>query len=158
MRTLTLVVLSLSFVSCGAQNQSIASPTPPAVKQAVQVIQYAINVPEAIWTQELQTFHPDGVQLSPIEAQLQWDFSCEYAGAPNVYFGPTAPPNQDAYSFTGIVVAPATVAGELNFTGAEWPQIASSPDERFTWLGRFVYVVPSGGLQPYGKCPNYVIE
>lgn len=151
-----------AIISTACSGNTLSGPTAaPAAKQAAAVVMtYAINVPETIWTQELQTAHPNGVALSPIAAQIQWDFSCEYAGAANVYYGPTAPPGAGAYAGTSIVIAPATVADELTFTAAEWPVLAAAypAGTTFTWLGHFVYAAPSGGLQTYGVCPTYVIE
>lgn len=152
-QSFTVVLVALLASAC-SQSSSPTAPAPvPAAHAAATVLQYDINVPNPITVQELQTQFPNGVSVSPIAAQLEWNFTCEYAGSPNVYFGPTPPP-AGMYGGAGIVVAPTSVANELTFTAAEWPQIAVGmpPTATFTWLGRFVLATPAHGLPAYGVC------
>ncbi len=139
MRTLTLAAAIMLTVGC-----SHANPIAPteAVAPSATVIQYDINIPDAITAERLVTLNPAGVAIPPIQAQIDWDYSAYYAGAANVYYGPLAPPSGH-YLQTGIVVAPSTVASEERFTGAEWPALyGSTPTQQFTWLGRFKYTIP----------------
>ena len=146
---LTMIVLLALVV--GACSRSIVSPTPAPVTIAPTLITYTINVPDAHQAVQLQAQYPDGVQIPPIDAQHQWDYTAIYHGSPNVYFGETAPwqgydcsgkpvPISE-YMNTGIVVAPRAVAAVETFTARDWPNIGLSPDVTYGWLGRFAYAM-----------------
>lgn len=151
MKKAILVLLAVVANACGSSPMAV---TPIAKPATVATIQYAINVPSTLMVQQLQQAHPNGVQLSPIEAQLEFDYRCQYRGAPNVYWGPTAPP-QAVYQQTGITVAPVSAAGKLTFGPEDWPAYASANPgiTAFTWLGQFTYAQPYLGLPAAGVCP-----
>lgn len=150
---LMLMLTALLFVTaCG----KTAAPTAPApvAPVAATVLQYDINIPDAIVLQQLQTTFPHGVAVAPIPAQLEWNYTCWYKGTPNVYYGPLPAP-AGMYLGVNIVIAPLGVANELTFSAAEWPQIAVGMPSTatFTWLGKFVLATPANGLPAYGVCP-----
>lgn len=142
------------LVGCWGCAESIGAPS--AALETPRLITYAINVPERMTAQTLITRYPDGVRMSPIWAQLTWDFRDAYQGTPNVYYGPLAPPIGDPYILTGIVIAPAQVAGQTTFTAREWPDEYGRPFQDapahtvFAWVGRFVYT-PAGPRSILGK-------
>lgn len=152
-RTNRAAVAALVVLITSACGTNPLAPTPPVAPSPV-VMQYDINVPEQVLTQQLQVQYPHGISMSPIAAQLKFDYTCQYQGAPNVYWGPVAPP-PGVYRGGGIVVAPANAADQLIFTASDWPQIAVglAPDTKFTWLGHFVYAQPYFYLPAYGVCP-----
>jgi hypothetical protein len=129
------LILSIAML-CGACASAPAHPAP--VPDAAPVaIQYAINIPSAVIANQLNGQYPNGVTLSPIEAQRKFDFTSTYH-TPNVYYGIQAPP-PGAYIGVGIVVAPLLAASKATFTSADWPGICAST---CTWLGRFAYAQP----------------
>ncbi len=130
--TLGLLVLMLA---CGCSTQSSPSVTAPS--EVVTTIQYTINIPFQLTAQELQRQFPHGVDMAPIQAQVTWNYTAEYRGAPNVYWGPVPPP-AETYQNTGIVVAPVAVAQQLFFLPSEWPGISLAGD-KVTWKGWFVF-------------------
>lgn len=145
MRTHVIIVSAIALLSlaCGSTKGTALAPTP--IEPTPIVITYAINIPDAQLVRELLTDHPNGVAMSPIQAQVTWDYTSFY-GVANVYYGPNAPnltaAGTSPFSGTGIVVAPISVANTMRFTGAEWPVVAGGLplSTTFTWLGRFVYV------------------
>lgn len=147
----SLLALLTLVTACGSSNP--VAPTPPAAAAHTITLQYDINIPVPILVQQLQTQFPNGVAVSPIAAQAQWDFRCLYSGSANVYYGPEPPP-QGMYQGVGLVIAPADVAGMLTFPATMWPQIAvgEPAGTTYTWLGKFVYASPVTIL-PYGSCP-----
>lgn len=120
-----MLALTLATIACGH------NPTGPSEAPAPQVIQYAINVPTVALQQQFNGEYPNGVSMPPIQAQNIWDFRDAFGGAPNVYFGPTAP-SFGSYNGIGIVVAPVAAASKQTWTAADWPAIGAG-----TWLGRF---------------------
>jgi hypothetical protein len=148
--------LALAVVLTSACTAHGGSPLAPAAQvQTPIAISYDINVPSAIAWQQLITTHPQGVALAPLEAQREFDYSCQY-GTGNVYYSSVNPPDPGAsFAHVGIVVAPPQVAGELFFDAAEWPVMAAAypAGTTFTWIGHFVFTLPAEGLKPYGACP-----
>ncbi len=140
---LAIIVTSLVAIGCGS-TKGLATGPSPVTPPAPIVIGYEINVPRAELAQQLNAQFPNGVALAPIQAQIQWDFTAEY-GTANVYYGPNAPAltanGHSAYQGTSIVIAPVQVAGELVFSGSEWPVVAAGLPltTQFTWLGKFVF-------------------
>ena len=153
MRTLTLALVAALAMACGHSASPIA-PSVPDVPTAI-VITYAINIPNALLASQLQQQYPTGVAVSPIEAQGVWNYTCEYEGAPNVYYGPTAPPT-GVYRGVGILSAPGNAAAHETFTGADWPaiNIGYAPSQPYRWTGLFTYAQPWNGLPAYGVCPH----
>lgn len=152
MRVLILALVALLSIAC---SQSSTQPTAvPTAPQPV-AITYAINIPIPVIAQQLTTQYPNGVSMAPLDAQRAYDYTCQYQGAPNVYWGPVAPPS-GIYTNVGILVAPADAASKLTFTGADWPAINTGhpATQPYTWTGLFAYAQPYNGLQPYGVCPR----
>jgi hypothetical protein len=129
-----------------------SSPTHPTTTARSSVeplrtpitITYAINIPYADAAHALEAQHPDGVNLSPVQAQETFNFTDAYHGTPNVYYGPLAPP-VGRYVFVGIVVAPRAVAERQQFLQREWPDGCGRQypgDTVCAWLGRFAYAAP----------------
>lgn len=154
MRTLTFAIVALLSICCSHQG-SLVAPEPITVPQTI-VITYAINIPIPLMSAQLQQQYPTGVAVSPIEAQGVWNYTCEYAGTPNVYWGPTAPPS-GVYTGVGILSAPANAAAHETFTGADWPAInvGYASTQPYRWTGLFAYARPAGDLPAYGVCPSH---
>ena len=153
MRTLTLALVAALAMACGHSASPIA-PSVPDVPTAI-VITYAINIPIPLTASQLQQQYPTGVAVSPIEAQGVWNYTCEYEGAPSVYYGPTAPPT-GVYRGVGILSAPGNAAAHETFTGSDWPaiNIGYAPSQPYRWTGLFTYAQPWAGLPAYGVCPH----
>ena len=123
------------FSACGTVAQPVSpSPTPEHVSE----VDYDINIPSVSTAMALKFSYPNGVHLSPLDAQRQWDYTAAYGGSPNVYYGETAPACE--YQGVGIVVAPHSVAGLATFHAADWPGLGWLPNVLYVWVGRFVYV------------------
>lgn len=141
MKLLTIVAVIALLSACSSKGNALA-PTP--IEQAPNVITYAINIPDAHLAQQLTAQFPKGITIPPIVAQVEYDYTSTY-GVSNVYYGPQGPNltanGTSPFNGTGIVVAPASVADEMIFTGSEWPVVAAGLplSTRFTWVGRFVY-------------------
>jgi hypothetical protein len=106
------VVKQLMCVAALLLTIGCSSPTHPTTTARSSVeplrtpitITYAINIPYADAAHALEAQHPDGVNLSPVQAQETFNFTDAYHGTPNVYYGPLAPP-VGRYVFVGIVVS-----------------------------------------------------
>ena len=141
MERMIFVVVTAAVISTACAGTSPIAPTIAASPvPVVHDLGYAINVPEPILAQQLLTAHPDGVRIAPIAAQLAWNYTAAYGGSPNVYLGPIGQATN--YLGASIVIAPAQVAGEAVFDGAEWPP-AFTAGEKYAWVGRFVYTAPA---------------
>lgn len=132
---LLLILAAMSGCSNGPAGPTAVTPTP-----AVRTIGYDINVPIIEAVMVYKASFPDGINITPVEAQARYDYSDAYRGSPNVYFGATAPKCQQ-YIGTGIVVAPHHVATMLTFTSKDWPIL--EPGYTYTWVGRFVLALPA---------------
>ena len=129
------IVCALALTGCSAMKGGPTSPTiTPPITPPVEVFSYDINLPCSLCVQVENTTYPSGFPASPAEAQSTFNYSGAYGGAPNVYYGPIAPPD-GMYAGVGIVVAPTAVSDEETFTHAEWPVCPST----CRWVGRFVY-------------------
>lgn len=140
-----LVCALASSVGC------TSSPTSPTTtitaKPATSEIGYAINVPDSAVVASLIRTYPNGVKMSPYEAQARWNYTAAYGGSPNVYYGESAPHCE--YVGVGIVVAPMHVATMNEFTSADWPGVLEI-GLTYAWVGRFTYTaVPARGSYVY---------
>lgn len=138
MTRLRLLFSALLGLSACVSQGGVAAPSALPSREP-QYLQYDINVPTMTLTQELEREFPGGVYLSPIRAQLTWDFSADYHGSPNVYFGPVAPPPHIYLSGASVVVAPAQVASKETFAAYEWPDVLGTSSETWKWWGHFVH-------------------
>lgn len=132
MKFAAALVIVLSAAAC-------STPTAPTtVEPAAQLeITYAINISDLAESLRLKQQYPNGVRMSPVEAQARWDYTAAYGGSPNVYYGATAPCHE--YIRVGIVVAPYGAASSEPFTAAQWPGIGLDPTVPYYWIGRFEY-------------------
>lgn len=153
-------VYTLIGVACltlaGCNHVSPVAPT--VVPVPPSQVTYAINIPEVLLAHSLAAQWPNGIRLSPLDAQRQYDYTATYKGSPNVYYGETAP-MVCTYENAGIVVAPRTIAGMSQFTALDWPGIGLDPGITYEWLGRFAYAEPApiGSYVP-GICPAVPIK
>ncbi len=131
-KLLALVFLALPLAACSLDK----SPTAPSVAPTVSVIAYDINLPYVLGGVEENWRYPNGVEMPPAQAQSSWDYRDAFGGAPNVYYGPIAPP-AGMYQGVGIVVAPTAVSDVETFTHADWPVCPAT----CKWVGRFVYAM-----------------
>lgn len=136
---LLIVTLCAIFGSLGCSQQgpmgpSIVKPARPNVP-----VGFDINIPESKITQVWAIQYPNGIKISPVEAQQKWNFTAAYGGTPNVYYGPQSPKCE--YWMVGITVAPFSVASKLTFTSLDWPIF--EPGEVYEWVGRFVTALPA---------------
>lgn len=149
-RRLASLLVLVAVSACGSSPVAPA-PTPAA---SVTFITYTINIPSSTVAFTLRQTYPDGIRLSPLDAQRQYDYTAMYGGSPNVYFGETAPACE--YVNTGIVVAPRIVAGMSTFTALDWPGIGLDAGKTYGWLGRFAFTeLPAAGTfvyDPANKC------
>jgi hypothetical protein len=112
-----------------------------ATNRAEILLTYAINLPDPYEVAALAGQYPDGVRLSPVAAQAQYDRTAAYGGTPNVYAGPG--PVYGQYQNVGIVIAPYAVASQPAFRADEWPDEYGrplgnvSPETLYVWVGRF---------------------
>lgn len=136
---LFLIPVALLTVACSNSPMAPTSRTAPA--KAPLEMDYDINIPSSAAAFEFRYQFPDGIRTSPLDAQHRWDYTVEYKGSPNVYFGETAPHCQ--YPGVGIVVAPHSVAGLSTFTAADWPGIGLEAGATYVWVGRFKYTAPA---------------
>lgn len=132
-----LLLLAVAATACAGP-----APLAPARANGPDVIDitYAINIPNPVTVQALVAQFPNGVRTPPTEAQRVWNYTANYGGTPNVYFGAMAPP-LGTYVGVGIVVAPLAIASKEHFQASEWPDAygQSRPNTAYEWLGRFVY-------------------
>lgn len=143
MKKLLLAITMLMVMGCSSKGSlGPTSPSPTPIE-----VTYAINVPDANFASKMSTQFPDGYLQPPVEAQRVFDFRSTYWGAPNVYYGETAPPQTDYYG-VGITVAPLAVASKETFYGREWQPFSNRPDTLFEWVGRFAYAKPCVPLIP----------
>ena len=137
------ILVALFTVGCGSS--PVAPSTPPTD------LTYAINLPGLVEVQSLLVQYPNGLHLSPVDAQTLYDRRAFYGGTPNVYAGavtPTAWIGGNPYHGVGVVIAPFAVASVPIFKSTDWPDsngqpFSGNPTTRFAWLGRFVYVPSS---------------
>lgn len=138
-----LIVAAAWMTGC----QSVTAPTAAASVPAIRQVGYDINIPNIQTVLDLQRRYPGGTSMPPLTAQNTFDYTHEYGGSPNVYFGEVAPKCE--YILVGIVVAPLGVAGMQTFTSRDWPVM--EPGYTYEWHGRFVMALPA----PLG---TYVID
>lgn len=135
------VLLGLLVSLTLACNALPVAPTPE--QRALIPVAYDINVPAVSYVQRYTESWPNGVFLSPVEAQHDYDFTASYKGTPNVYAG-TQSPACNSYNGVGIVIAPLSVASVRTFTAAQWPTLTGlDPTATYQWVGRFVYAQPA---------------
>lgn len=134
MKRITAMIGAITVWGCGTVPSPV-SPTPVVERQAE--VDYDINVPSPQLAASLRFQYPNGVHVSPLDAQRQWDYTAAYGGSPNVYYGETAPACE--YLGVGIVVAPHAVAGLATFHAGDWPGLGWEPGVTYVWVGRFVY-------------------
>lgn len=132
-----LLLVCLFCVGCGAVP---VAPTPATVPPTP--FAYAINVPDTQLAQTLRAYYPQGVHVSPIEAQAHFDYTATYGGTPNVYYGPVAPPCQ-SYVNTSIIIAPQGAAGKRTFTSVDWPGAHLDSGVTYEWVGGFEVAYPA---------------
>lgn len=136
---LVLVVAALAS-ACSSPSNSPLAPTATSAVSTTLDLDYAINVPDLLTEQALAAAHPDGVRVSPVAAQTTWNYTSTY-GSPNAYWGPLAPAD-GTFILTGVAIAPPAVAQEASFLGSEWPALYGNSQQRYAWVGRFVYAIP----------------
>lgn len=135
-----LVALVLSIAAAGCSKSSPLAPSIPEPVATTTTITYAINIPNRMTAQALLTQYPNGRLMAPMTAQQLYDYTAIYH-APNVYYGPLAPPTA-AYRLAGIVVAPVNVASKDTFEASEWPnEYGQFEKAHVQWLGRFTYTI-----------------
>lgn len=128
-----LFVTLLSACSSSAPTGPTLLPKPaPAIRE----IGFDINIPDLFVLASLKRTYPDGVRMSPVAAQRQFDYTAAYKGSPNVYYGEIAPHCE--YIYVGIVVAPLHVATLDTFTASDWPGVLEA-GFTYAWVGRFTY-------------------
>lgn len=125
-----------------------ASPTPETPPKAIRTVGYDINIPYVAVVMVYRMAYPDGFRGTPLEAQTRFDYTSAYHGSPNVYYGEIAP-GVCQYQMTGILVAPQTVAGMVQFTSKDWPVL--EPGYTYTWRGNFVVALVGN---PSPEAPN----
>ncbi len=132
----TAILLAGLATACGS---SATAPTATVVPETVKrvAMAYEINLVSAVIVNQLNAQYPSGVQLSPVEAQQQFDERSIY-GAPNVYYGESAPP-VGSYAGTSIVIAPLTAASKETFAARDWPGLQLDATAEYYWVGRFVF-------------------
>lgn len=138
MKKLIFGVIMLSVINSIACSKFPIAPSMLS-NPTEREMDYDINVPSPQLANQFRNQYPNGVRVGPIEAQSTWDYSNEYGGSPNVYFGETSP-DQLNYQFTGIVVAPFTAASKNRFTWRDWPSLHGlERDVTYVWVGRFTF-------------------
>lgn len=138
------VVAAVSMAACAGSGNNLAGPSTVSVAKQVRPMAFDINIPDPALAVRLRGQYPDGVQMSPLQAQRTWDYTSAYGGSPNVYFGETSPKCE--YIRAGIVVAPRAVAGADTFTSLDWPGIGLVPGDTYRWVGRFAFAeIPPPG-------------
>lgn len=135
MRVVLVVTVLLATVACGQASPAAPSAPSPAPQA---VFQYDINIPDLSLVLQLQNQYPQGVVLSPVEAQVRYDYTNTY-GTANVYGGEINLSTGSA----GFATAPAGVASKRQFEAREWPlgTVGLSPDTICSWLGHFVFAL-----------------
>lgn len=136
---LLIVLLCAIFGSLGCAQQGPMGPSTIKPARPNVPVGFDINIPESKITAVWWVQYPNGIKISPVEAQRKWDFTAAYGGTPNVYYGPSAPKCE--YQMVGITVAPYSVASMLTFTSADWPIF--EPGNTYEWVGRFVTALPA---------------
>lgn len=152
---MVLAVATVGIMAgCTSSKQGLMGPSTVAVAGQTRFMSFDINIPDPGLAVRLRGQYPDGVQMSPMSAQRTWDYTKEYGGSPNVYFGETSPKCE--YIRAGIVVAPRAVAAVDTFTSLDWPGIGLVPGDTYRWLGRFAYaeIPPVGSykIDPTAQC------
>jgi hypothetical protein len=133
-----LIVASLNIACAGGSTS--ASPIPTASPRAITQMSFAINVPEVALVNEMNNQNPNGVKMSPVEAQSRWDYTSYYNGSPNVYLGEVGPAVQASYGGVGIVVAPYAIASRGTFNCSELSStMYPDPKEVCEWVGHFAF-------------------
>lgn len=142
-------------VSCVACGQSPTAPSVPVTTPVLtHEIDYDINIPERGMAHLLQTQYPHGVYAAPITAQLTWNYTKEYGGSANAYYGPLAGENGQ-YNLAGVCIAPTNVARVDTFLGSSWPGIGLEPNTTYTWVGHFVFTLPTQLGDPANNPPVF---
>jgi hypothetical protein len=134
-------ILLALFCSACSSHGGVAAPTPVQIVRSE--LAYEIHIPDANLAYTLLVAHPNGVEMSPVEAQRQYDFTSAYRNTPNVYAG-FPRPAYSAYQFDSIVIAPYAIASVVSFPASAWPdQYGRFPlNTEYTWVGHFVDYPP----------------
>lgn len=131
---LLIAAIVVVFAAAGCSGSLATAPTPLVTPKVNVPVGFDINIPTSKVASVYQMQYPQGVKMSPVEAQNRWDYTAAYGGTPNVYYGSTSPKCE--YNLVGIVVAPYSVASKPTFTASEWSIF--EPGNVYEWVGRFV--------------------
>lgn len=147
---LLILILCAVLGSLGCSQQGPMGPSTIKPARPNVPVGFDINIPTSKITQVWAIQYPNGIKISPVEAQRKWDYSAAYYGTPNVYYGPQAPKCE--YWMVGITVAPLSVASKMTFTSSDWPIF--EPGYTYEWIGRFVTAFPAGPNQTIYGVPG----
>lgn len=129
-----IVIAALLTAACSS---NLTGPTTIQAPKVTNIpIGFDINIPDIAVVQRMKLTYPQGITISPIEAQRKWDYTAAYGGTPNVYAG-TVSPHCTPYVMTGIVIAPLAAASALNPTPGQWSVLEAG--QTYEWVGNFVY-------------------
>lgn len=136
-----IVAIATATAACGS------SPVAPAPVQPRQLlaVSYDINIPVVAVADQLNGAFPQGISVTPVQAQHDYDYTAVYGGTPNVYAGPSV--DASRYLSAGILVAPLAAASKMRFTSADWPDAGLRDDADYTWVGHFTSTMTVGGFK-----------